>query len=129
MISLILVFCMLTPIPASRDFQYTHGWIYCSEWDQVVKLPDSLDYSYYSIPEDIWSIVVDDASPFEGWKVEPPVMIAFANEDDNYIGILHFGSGKLFFIGHMEKSAELFFEFLKPYIDTYIRSELHKQEN
>ena len=126
--NIVLILLMLTPVPTHRDFQYSHGWMYSSEWGYVVEMPDNLSYDYYSVP-DITFRAVDGGWSILDSEYSPTVMLAFLDDENHYIGIIHFGSGKLFFVGNMEESAKEFFRFLKPYIDEYIREKLNEEKN
>lgn len=54
-----------------------------------------------------------------------PTSIIFGND----IGKLSWEDGKMKFEGNADESARIFFEeFLRPYIDSYIKSELEKEE-
>ena len=113
-------------LPNHRGMQYAHGWIYSPEWGYVVEIQDTLNSDYYFVPD--FGFVVEGTFKMLDYDYTLSVMVAFENDDGEYIGILHYGTNKLFFIGHMEESAKLFFEFLKPYIDEYIREELEEKK-
>lgn len=42
-------------------------------------------------------------------------------DNDNEVGCLNWDTGKLEFKGNMDESAKIFFNFLKGYIDNYLR--------
>ena len=50
----------------------------------------------------------------------------FALSDGRIIGNLTWHKGYLEFIGDANTSAQIFFEFLRPYIDSYISSAIEK---
>lgn len=102
------------------------GVLYSPEWGYVVEIQDTLNSDYYFVPD--FGFVVEGTFKMLDYDYTLSVMVAFENDDGEYIGILHYGTNKLFFIGHMEESAKLFFEFLKPYIDEYIREELEEKK-
>ena len=54
---------------------------------------------------------------------EPSHRVVFCGPNDCNIGYLDWGTGELEFGGNLAESAEVFFEYLKPYIDKYIRNE------
>lgn len=43
------------------------------------------------------------------------------HKKDEQIGELNWSSGELKFKGNIEKSAKVFFDFLKPLVDNYIK--------
>ena len=53
------------------------------------------------------------------FQIEPSCSLTF-RDTEKEIGRLDWGDGELKFKGTVEKSANVFLDFLKPYIDAYI---------
>ena len=51
------------------------------------------------------------------------------NKDCEEIGHLEWNDGVMKFSGNMEESAKLFFEFLKPYMDSYLTMKSKEEQN
>ena len=46
-------------------------------------------------------------------------------KDEQQVGIIEWNDGMMKFSGDMEESAKTFFDFLKPYVDSYIQNKLN----
>ena len=53
------------------------------------------------------------------FSIKPSYNMSFHNEKE--VGTLSWDDGVLKFEGNMDESAKLFFEYLKPYVDDYIK--------
>ena len=53
-------------------------------------------------------------------NITPACNMTFNNGKE--VGQLYWTDGELKFEGNMDESAKLFFEFLKPYVDEYIKA-------
>lgn len=51
----------------------------------------------------------------------PTYSMMFWDEKGNKIGTLDWSTGEMRFTGNISESAKIFFGFLKPYIDDYIK--------
>ena len=59
-------------------------------------------------------------------KDKPYHTLSFHGDNDKEIGLLNWDTGKLAFHGDAKKSAKIFFDFLKPYVDEYIKGQNEK---
>ena len=58
-------------------------------------------------------------------NLQPSYTMTF-HDDKGEIGGFDWGDGELKFTGKAEESAKVFFDFLKPYVDIYIREQLER---
>ena len=59
---------------------------------------------------------------------KPSYNMSFCGDSGKEVGLLNWDTGKLMFHGDAEKSAKVFFDFLKPYVDEYIRNKLEEEK-
>jgi hypothetical protein len=57
-------------------------------------------------------------------NVKPDYNMTFWNEEKQ-IGEIEWNDGVMKFNGNLDESAKVFFEFLKPYMDSYIKEKLN----
>lgn len=65
--------------------------------------------------------------PIELLRITPSYSLIFMSDAPEEIGRLGWEDGQLSFSGNIEESAEMFFQFLKPYVDEYIARAMAKK--
>lgn len=85
------------------------------------KHPKLTARSYDYIDEDL----TYNGDDFTIKQLIPNYTMNFNREDGGKVAELDWNDGTLKFSGNIEKSAELFLEFLKPYLDEYVANKLN----
>ena len=61
-------------------------------------------------------------------NVKPNCTMSFHNDAKGEVGVLDWNDGVLKFSGETDEGAKVLFEYLKPYMDEYIKFKLEAKE-